>query len=85
MHCLLVSGPRPQRPRRSVDPMRDKFGRVKKRVACRAWSAGLPCTGSPNLPRPAAWVRGRWAAGGLEPWPQVDPGIVRGARAATGL
>ena len=34
---------------------------------------------------PPAWVRGRWAAGGLEPWPQVDPGIVRGARAAAGL
>ena len=41
---------------------------------------------------PPAWVRGRWAAGGLGPCVrlrgpsrQVDPGIVRGARAAACL
>ena len=34
---------------------------------------------------PPAYARGRAAVGGAEPWPQVHPGILRGARAAAGL
>ena len=34
---------------------------------------------------PPAFARGRGAVGGAEPWPQVHPGVVRGARAAAGL
>ena len=33
---------------------------------------------------PPAYARGREAVGGAEPWPQVHPGVVRGARAAAG-
>ena len=34
---------------------------------------------------PPAYARGRRAVGEAEPWPQVHPGVVRGARAAAGL
>ena len=34
---------------------------------------------------PPAYARGQRAVGGAEPWPQVHPGVVRGARAAAGL
>ena len=34
---------------------------------------------------PPAYACGRGAVGGAEPWPQVHPGVVRGARAAAGL
>ena len=50
----------------------------------------LPVIGLPNAdflhhgPSPA-YARGRGAVGGAEPWPQVHPGVVRGARAAAGL
>ena len=36
-------------------------------------------------PPPARGARGRVAVGGAEAWPQVHPGVVRGARAAAGL
>ena len=34
---------------------------------------------------PPAFARGQGAAGRAEAWPQVAPGVVRGARAAAGL
>jgi hypothetical protein len=34
---------------------------------------------------PPAYAHGREAVGGAEAWPQVHPGVVRGARAAAGL
>ena len=50
----------------------------------------LPVIGLPNADflrhgPPLAYARGRGAVGGAEPWPQVHPGVVRGARAAAGL
>ena len=47
----------------------------------------LPLSSSPkqNGPPPARGARGRVAVGGAEAWPQVHPGVVRGARAAAGL
>ena len=50
----------------------------------------LPVTGRPNADTlhhgpPPAYAHGREAVGGAEAWPQVHPGVVRGARAAAGL
>ena len=50
----------------------------------------LPAIGRPNAEilhhgPPPAYARGRAAVGGTEPWLQVHPGILRGARAAAGL
>ena len=70
--------------------VRRRWGSVFWRSWARVIRARLPAVGQRDADvlrhgPPPAWVRGRWAAGGLEPWPQVDPGIVRGARAAAGL
>ena len=50
----------------------------------------LPVIGRPNAGilhhgPPPAYAHGREAVGGAEAWPQVHPGVVRGARAAAGL
>ena len=34
---------------------------------------------------PPAYARGQAAVGGAEPWPRVQPGVLRGLRAAAGL
>ena len=49
----------------------------------------LPVIGRPNADilhhgPPPAYAHGREAVGGAEAWPQVHPGVVRGARAAAG-
>ena len=57
-------------------------GRASSEAACP--SSGCRTPTSSNGP-PPAYARGRGAVGGAEPWPQVHPGVVRGARAAAGL
>ena len=53
----------------------------------------LPVIGRPNAdilpsPRPArrprTYAHGREAVGGVQAWPQVHPGVVRGARGTRG-
>ena len=50
----------------------------------------LPAIGRPNADilnhgPPPAYARGQAAVGGAEPWPRVQPGVLRGLRAAAGL
>ena len=50
----------------------------------------LPAIGRPNAEilnhgPPPAYARGQAAVGGAEPWPRVQPGVLRGLRAAAGL
>ena len=63
-------------------------------VFWRSWArvirGRLPVIGQPNADilhhgPPPAYAHGREAVGGAEAWPQVHPGVVRGARAAAGL
>ena len=59
-------------------------GRASSAAAC-------PSLGSRTLTsfttgrHPRTYAHGREAVGGAEAWPQVHPGVVRGARAAAGL
>ena len=63
-------------------------------VFWRSWArvirGRLPVIGRPNADilhhgPPPAYAHGREAVGEAEAWPQVHPGVVRGARAAAGL
>ena len=50
----------------------------------------LPAIGMPNADilnhgPPPAYARGQAAVGGAEPWPRVQPSVLRGLRAAAGL
>ena len=67
-----------------------RWGSVLWRSWARVIRGRLPVIGLPNGDflrhgPPPAYARGRGAVGGAEPWPQVHPGVVRGARAAAGL
>ena len=63
-------------------------------VFWRSWArvirGRLPAIGMPNSDilnhgPPPAYARGQAAVGGAEPWPRVQPGVLRGLRAAAGL
>ena len=63
-------------------------------VFWRSWArvirGRLPAIGRPNADilnhgPPPAYARGQAAVGGAEPWPRVQPGVLRGLRAAAGL
>ena len=63
---------------------------LPRRSWARVIRGRVPVIGLPNADflrhgPPPAYARGRGAVGGAEPWPQVHPGVVRGARAAAGL
>ena len=67
------------------------WGSVMWRSWARVIHGRLPAIGQQDGailrhgPPPARGARGRVAVGGAEAWPQVHPGVVRGARAAAGL
>ena len=70
--------------------VRRRWGSAFWRSWARVIRTRLPVIGQPNADvlrhgPPPAYARGRVAAGGAEVWPQVHPGVVRGARAAAGL
>ena len=70
--------------------VRRRWGSVMWRSWARVIRGRLPVIGLPIADflrhgPPPAYARGRGAVGGAEPWPQVHPGVVRGARAAAGL
>ena len=66
------------------------FWRVLAVVGASLIRGRLPAIGRPNAkilnhgPLPA-YARGQAAVGGAEPWPRVQPGVLRGLRAAAGL
>ena len=67
-----------------------RWGSVFWRSWARVIRGRLPVIGRPNADilhhgPPPAYAHGREAVGGAEAWPQVHPGVVRGARAAAGL
>ena len=68
-----------------------RWGSVFWRSWARVIRGRLPVIGWPNADilhhgPPTAYEHGREAVhGGVEAWPQVLPGVVRGARAAAGL
>ena len=64
--------------------------RVLAVVGARVIRGRLPAIGRPNADilnhgPPPAHARGQAAVGGAEPWPRVQPGVLRGLRAAAGL
>ena len=66
------------------------WGGVFWRSWARVIRGRLPVVGRPNANilhhgPPPAYAHGREAVGGAEAWPQVHPGVVRGARGAAGL
>ena len=71
--------------------VRRRWGSVMWRSWARVIHGRLPAIGQQDGailrhgPPPARGARGRVAVGGAEAWPQVHPGVVRGARAAAGL
>ena len=73
-----------------VHDVHRRWGSVFWRSWARVIRGRLPAIGRPDAEilhhgPPPAYARGRAAVGGAEPWPQVHPGILRGARAAAGL
>ena len=67
-----------------------RWGSVFWRSWGRVIRGRLPVIGRPNAGilhhgPPPAYAHGREAVVGAEAWPQVHPGVVRGARAAAGL
>jgi len=71
--------------------VRRRWGSVMWRSWARVIHGRLPAIGQQDGailrhgPPPACGARGQVAVGGAEAWPQVHPGVVRGARAAAGL
>ena len=66
------------------------WGSVFWRSWARVIRGRLPAIGRPNAGildhgPPPAYARGQAAVGGAEPWPRVQPGVLRGLRAAAGL
>jgi hypothetical protein len=67
-----------------------RWGSVFWRSWARVIRGRLPVIGRPNADilhhgPPPAYAHGREAVGEAQAWPQVHPGVVRGARAAAGL
>ena len=67
-----------------------RWGSVFWRTWARVIRGRLPAIGRPNADilnhgPPPAYARGQAAVGGAEPWPRVQPGVLRGLRAAAGL
>ena len=65
---------------------RQPRGRARSRYSTRPGRRAQSIENPPSGARlPLAILPCRGAVGGAEPWPQVHPGVVRGARAAAGL
>ena len=69
-------------PSRGFHPSKSQWARVIR--------GRLPAIGRPNAEilnhgPPPAYARGQAAVGGAEPWPRVQPSVLRGLRAAAGL
>ena len=67
-----------------------RWGSVFWRSWARVIRGRLPAIGMPNADilnhgPPPAYARGQAAVGGAEPWPRVQPSVLRGLRAAAGL
>jgi len=59
-------------------------GRASSAAACPSLGGRTP-TSFTTARHPRTGAQERLAVGGAEAWPQVHPGVVRGARAAAGL
>ena len=73
-----------------VHDVHRRWGSVFWRSWARVIRGRLPAIGRPNADilnhgPPPAYARGQAAVGGAEPWPRVQPGVLRGLRAAAGL
>ena len=73
-----------------VHDVHRRWGSVFWRSWARVIRGRLPAIGRPNAGildhgPPPAYARGQAAVGGAEPWPRVQPGVLRGLRAAAGL
>ena len=73
-----------------VHDVHRRWGSVFWRSWARVIRGRLPAIGRPNAEildhgPPPAYARGQAAVGGAEPWPRVQPGVLRGLRAAAGL